>query len=434
MSDRDDFNRAVSEARDFDPYTHEFLEREFEIYSRLRDNVPIARSEVMSSPTLGDLPGGWVLTRYDDGCEVLTDAGDFSSQVQDYPVRPWIPQAIDPPMHTSYRRILNPWFAPKEMAKLEPHLYSYANHLADEMLENDRFDFVGEYADPFPTVIFCELAGFPAEDYPQIMDWKNIIMHADDGHERARRTVIDKARALGLEIGPGDSLSPESKGAVRGSAAGEVYQYFQGLLDARRAEPRDDLVSKLLEARYDEERPLTQEELEDTLFLLFMAGLDTVASALGLMVRDLATDEIKRKELISIFDSGDSKKIGQAIEELVRVHSIVLLPRRVTRDLAFHGALFRGEDQVLVPTQAINRDPEEFPNPDALDFGRFPNRHVGFGLGPHRCLGIHLARRELRVALEVFLKRCPDFELDPERAANGFAGMKGLATLPLVKR
>ncbi|MGB0620111.1 MAG: cytochrome P450 [Myxococcota bacterium] len=434
MSDRDEFNRAVSEARNFNPYTQDFLEREFEIYRRLRENVPIARSEVMASPTLGEVEGGWVLTRYDDGCEVLTNAGDFSSQVQDYPVRPWIPQAIDPPMHTSYRRILNPWFAPKEMAKLEPHLYSYAERLVDEMLENDRFDFVGEYADPFPTVIFCELAGFPAEDYPQIMDWKNTIMHADDGHERARRTVIDKARAMGLEVGPEDFLSPESVGAVVGGAAGEVYQYFQGLLEARRAEPRDDLVSKLLAAQYEGERALTQEELEDTLFLLFMAGLDTVASALGLMVRDLATNAAKRAELISILDSGDSKKIGQAIEELVRVHSIVLLPRRVTREHSFHGALFQGEDQVLVPTQATNRDPEEFPNPDALDFERFPNRHVGFGLGPHRCLGIHLARRELRVALEVFLKKCPDFELDPEREANSFAGMKGLATLPLIKR
>ena len=249
MSDRDEFNRAVSEARDFNPFEDEFLDREFEIYRTLREHVPIARSEAMADPALGDGTGGWVVTRYDDGCEILTDAEQFSSQVQDYPVRPWIPQAIDPPMHTSYRRILNPMFTPKEMAKLEPHLYEYANELVDKMLENDRFDFVGEYADPFATVIFCELAGFPAEDHPQIMDWKNIIMHANDGHERGHALCVAKAQAMGLELGPDGEISSENELALRGAAAGEVYQYFQGLLDARRAEPRDDLISKLLAAQ-----------------------------------------------------------------------------------------------------------------------------------------------------------------------------------------
>jgi cytochrome P450 len=433
MSDRDDLNRAISEARDFDPFSADFLDGEFETYRTLREHVPIARSEAMSSASLGPEAGGWVLTRYDDSCEVLTDSETFSNQNGNYPVRPWIPQAIDPPMQTSYRRILNPMFTAKAMTKLESHLFEYANELTDRMLDKDSFDFIAEYADPFPTVIFCELAGFPAEDYPKIMDWKNIIMHGDDGHERGRQLVLENAQAMGLEFDPLQPVPAEHILAVRGTAAGEVYQYFQGLLDARRADPRDDLVSQLLAAKYDDERPLTQEELEDTLFLLFMAGLDTVASALGLMIQDFAQNEDKRKEFIAILDSGDSKKIGQAVEELVRVHSIVLLPRRVTRDLSFQGARFREEDRVLVPTQAINRDPEEFPNPDELDYERFPNRHVGFGLGPHRCLGIHLARRELRVALEVFLRKCPDFKLDPNRKPNAFAGMKGLASLPLVK-
>lgn len=111
----------------------------------------------------------------------------------------------------------------------------------------------------------------------------------------------------------------------------------------------------------------------------------------------------------------------------------MLLPRRVTRELSFQRALFREQDTVLVPTQAANRDPKEFPDPDELDYERFPNRHVGFGLGPHRCLGIHLARRELRTALQVFLRKCPDFRLDPDREPNAFSGMKGLASLPLVK-
>jgi cytochrome P450 len=387
----------------------------------------------MNSPSLGGADGGWVLTRYDNGAEILSDPETFSNQTRNYPVRPWIPQAIDPPMHTSYRRILNPWFTPDAMVKLEPHLEQYANELADKMLEKDEFDFVAEYADPFPTVIFCELAGFPAEDYPRIMDWKNIIMHANDGHNRGHDLACAKAKELGHDVDPSQRLPQDLSLAVRAAAAGEVYQYFQGLLDARRADPRDDLVSKLLGAKFEGERPLTQEEIEDTLFLLFMAGLDTVASALGLMVRDFAQNEVKRKEFIELMDSDDPRQLGQAIEELVRVHSIVLLPRRVTREVSFHGALFREQDTVLVPTQASNRDPEVFENPEELVFDRLPNRHLGFGLGPHRCLGIHLARRELRIALQVFHRKCPNYRLDPSREANAFGGMKGLASLPLVK-
>jgi cytochrome P450 len=334
-------------------------------------------------------------------------------------------------MHTAYRRILNPWFTADAMSKLEPHLAQYAEELADRMLQSDAFDFVTEFADPFPTVIFCELAGFPAADYPQIMDWKNTIMHAGDGHLRGRELAHAKAREMGLDLGDGGELPTATSLAVRAKAAQEVYAYMGGLLAERRVQPRDDLVTKLLHARYDGERPLTQEELEDTLFLLFMAGLDTVASALGLIVQGLARDAAKRREFVALIE--DPSRLNPAIEELVRIHSIVLLPRRLTRELSFHGALFREGDQVLVPTQAANRDGEEFPDPHEIDYARSPNRHLGFGLGPHRCLGIHLARRELRIALQVFHRRLPDYELDPGRRAIAFGGMKGLASLPLVK-
>ncbi len=431
MSDRDEFNRAVSAAREFNPFSGEFLEREFETYDLLRKHLPIARGEAMQNAMLGAGAGGWVLTRYDDGSEVLRNPADFSSQAASYPVRPWIPQAVDPPMHTAYRRILNPWFTAEAMAKLEPHLLHYAEELADKMLAKDAFDFVAEFADPFPTVIFCELAGFPPEDYAQIMDWKNTIMHATGGHTRGRDLARARARESNLDVGDGEELPPGTALAVRAKAAQEVYAYFAELLDERRAHPKDDLVTKLLAARYGGERPLTQDELVDTLFLLFMAGLDTVASAMGLIVQSFAQNDAKRREFTALME--DSTRLGAAVEELVRVHSIVLLPRRVTRELSFHGALFRDQDQVLVPTQAANRDGEEFARPTEIVYDRSPNRHLGFGLGPHRCLGIHLARRELRIGLQVFHRRLPDYRLDPERRAVCFAGMKGVASLPLVK-
>lgn len=431
MSDSEDRNRAVAAAREYDPNKAEFLEHEFETYDLLREHLPIARSEASQGMASGGGSGGWVLTRYDDGCEVLRTPEDFSSQLSAYPVRAWIPQAIDPPMHTGYRRMLNPWFTADAMSKLEPHLLQYAEKLVDEMLKEDAFDFVARFADPFPTVIFCELAGFPAEDYTRIMDWKNTIMHRDDGHPRGRELVRARAQAMGLELGEGDTPSPDAAIAVAAAAAQEVYAYFAELLEQRRASPRDDLVSKLLAAKYEGDRQLTQEELEDTLFLLFMAGLDTVASALGLIVQTFASNPDKRREFVALMD--DPQKIGPAIEELVRVHAIVPLPRRLTRDLSFRGALFREGDIATVPTMASNRDAEQFPNPHEIHYDRSPNRHLGFGLGPHRCLGIHLARRELRIALQVLHRKLPDYRLDPERNAVAFGGMKGLASLPLVK-
>ena len=431
MSKNEERNRAAAAARDYDPSKAEFLEHEFETYDLLREHLPIARSEAPQGVGVAGDNVGWVLTRYDDSCEVLRAPEDFSSQLSDYPVRAWIPQAIDPPMHTGYRRMLNPWFTADAMTKLEPHLLEYAEKLVDEMLKEDAFDFVEKFADPFPAAIFCELAGFPAEDYTRIMDWKNTIMHANDGHPRGRELVRARAQAMGLELGEGDTPPPETATAVAGAAAQEVYAYFGELLEQRRADPRDDLISKLLDAKYQGERPLSQEELEDTLFLLFMAGLDTVASALGLIVQGFASDPDKRREFIALMD--DPQKLGPAIEELVRVHAIVLLPRRLTRELSFNGALFRKEDMATVPTMAANRDAEEFSNPNEIQYDRSPNRHLGFGLGPHRCLGIHLARRELRVALQVLHRKLPDYHLDPERDAVAFGGMKGLASLPLVK-
>jgi cytochrome P450 len=372
-----------------------------------------------------------VVSGYDDCADVLRRPEDFSSEINIYPVRPWIPQAIDPPRHTAYRRILNPMFTAEAMAKLEPHLAQYANQLLDEMLARDEFDFVADFADPFPTVIFCELIGFPSADYPQIMDWKNMLMHANDGHSRGRALAIERGRKLGLELGDGSRVSSEQWMQIRASVGVEIYQYLARLLEERRQVPADDLITKLLGARYDGERALTQDELEDTLFLLFMAGLDTVASVLGLVVLGFAEDAAKRREFVGLL--GDDAKLMPALEELVRYHAIVTLPRRATAAIGFRGERFDENDIVACPSPAANRDPAHFPRPHELVFDRSPNRHLGFGLGPHRCLGIHLARRELRIALEAFHRRLPDYRLLPGRKPERFGGMKGVASLWLTK-
>lgn len=420
--------RALAAARDYNPYDVEFLEHEFETYDLMREHCPIARSSQAGGPMGAIEP--WVITSYGPSTEFLQDAALFSSQTQSYPLRPWIPQAIDPPMHTSYRRIMNPWFTVDALRPLDGHLEDFAAELVDAMVANDRFDFIAGFADPFPTKIFCELAGFPPEDYERIMDWKNILMHCNDGHGRGRELAGALARELGHDLPDDGLLPPDAELAIRAEVGQRIYLYLGELLAVRRSERRDDMVSRLLDAEVDG-RPLTQEELEDTLFLFFMAGLDTVASALGLIVEGFARDAQKRREFIELME--DEARLGPAIEELVRVHAIVLLPRRVTQDAEFNGAEFAENDMVLCPTMAANRDADEFESPHEIDFDRSPNRHLGFGLGPHRCIGIHLARRELKIALQAFHRACPDYTLDPDAEVERFGGMKGLASLPLVK-
>lgn len=423
-------DRAIAEALSLDLGSPAFLEREFEIWDLLREGLPVARTGV--APMGQGATGGWVLTRYDDVRDVLLRPEDFSSQIGLYPVRAWIPQAIDPPAHTGYRRILNPWFTAEAMQKLEPHLAQYAAELADRMLAKDEFDFVADFADPFPTVIFCELVGFPLADHPQIMDWKNALMHANDGHSRGRALALARGRALGLPIGDeGTGLSAAHFFQIQASVGLEIYAYLKKLLDLRRRQPADDLITKLLHAKYEALRPLTQEELEDTLFLLFMAGLDTVASVLGLIVKGFAEDPGKRHEFVSIME--DPQRMARAVEELVRYHAIVTMPRRATRAVGFRGEQFAENEIVACPSPAANRDPDHFPRPHELLYDRAPNRHIGFGLGPHRCLGIHLARRELRIALQAFHRRLPDYRLHRSKPPELFGGMKGVSSLWLER-
>ncbi len=424
-----DRERALAEAEALDLSSQDFLEREFEIWDLLREQLPVAKTR--QAAMAQGATTGWVVSGYDDGADVLRRPEDFSSEINIYPVRPWIPQAIDPPRHTAYRRILNPMFTAEAMARLEPHLAQYAGQLLDTMLAKDEFDFVADFADPFPTVIFCELIGFPSADHPQIMDWKNTLMHANDGHSRGRALALERGRKLGLEIADERRVTSEQWMKIRASVGVEIYQYLARLLEERRQKPADDLITRLLGARYDDERPLTQEELEDTLFLLFMAGLDTVASVLGLIVLGFAEDPVKRREFVGLLD--DDAKLMPAIEELVRYHAIVTMPRRATAAIGFWGERFDENDIVAVPSPAANRDPAHFPRPHELVFDRSPNRHLGFGLGPHRCLGIHLARRELRIALQAFHRRLPDYRLHPDRKPERFGGMKGVASLWLKK-
>ena len=179
--------QAISLARELDLNAADFPEREFEIYRLLRESLPLARTEMPGSGILeGESKLGWFLSRDEDVNYVFRQPELFSSKMG----FDFIPQAVDPPEHTEYRKILNPIFSQDAMTPLEPHIQEFASELLDKMLTKDEFDFVKEFAEPFPTIIFCQLMGFPLEDYPKLMRWTNIFIHS---------STAGKAEEFGLE-------------------------------------------------------------------------------------------------------------------------------------------------------------------------------------------------------------------------------------------
>jgi cytochrome P450 len=356
------------------------------------------------SPAYG---GYWVLTEAADIRAAFQHPEWFSSRITGIPPTPrprqLLPLELDPPDHGAYRHPLAPVFSPKAVTQLESRIRATSVELIDRFAATGRCEFLADFAVPFPTTIFVDLLGLPAAEAPRLAAWNHALLHAHD--EPQRREEAKTAIAAYL-----DDLVTRRMGEA-GRGAGRD----------------DDLFAVLLAAEVDG-RPLTKDEIFDYAFLLFVAGLDTVTAALGFSFAYLARNADHRKELVA-----DPALVPSAVEELLRSHSIVNPARTVTEDVEFAGVCMRAGDRVLVSTVLANRDPAEFDDPAAVDFHRSVNRHLAFGAGPHRCLGSHLARCELRVALEEFHRRIPDYRIEDGaviRAHGG--GAMGVDHLPLV--
>jgi cytochrome P450 len=209
----------------------------------------------------------------------------------------------------------------------------------------------------------------------------------------------------------------------------DVRAWFTGVIEDRRASPRDpavDFVSHLLVSTIDG-RPLTPDELLNICLVLLMAGVETTTGQLGYMLQFLAEHPAERRRIAE-----DPSVIPTAVEEFLRIHSIVLPGRKVTRDVEFHGCPMREGDMVMLTIPCGNRSPKTFPEPLEVDLERSPNRHVAFGAGPHRCLGIHLARRELAIVLRLWHEAIPDYHIDGSAPLMERGGQLGLISLPLV--
>jgi cytochrome P450 len=368
------------------------LDEIFDEYSRLLSECPVGYSE--------NYGGFWFLTRYADVHSAEQDPRTFSvAPTMLLPPlgtdRPMIPIDIDPPAHPRYRKILLPYFTPSRIDRLEPGTREQARELISSIPTSGGFDASAAFARPMPSLVFCRFAGFPTEDAERFDVWIDRIFY--------RRTTD-----------PADAQA----------AADDVYAYFRDLLEERRNAPHiDDLIGGLLAAEIDG-RPLTDDELLNFIYTLFVAGLDTTAWTIRSSLWHLAQHPQDRRRLRE-----DPSLIPGAVEEFLRTLSPVqAMARTVTRDVDMDGHRVKEAERVVLVFGAANRDPEEFPAPDAIRIDREENRHLAFGVGIHRCIGSNLGRLEVKVALEEFLAAFSDFEL------AGESPWHGVGPLPLTVR
>jgi cytochrome P450 len=403
MTDRLDMptgERAIVDrfVQRFDHHDPDLGERSEQVYAEMVRTCPVAHSDAHG--------GFWTISDYENGHYALQHYELFSTAPSvNIPAgmgqkRPLLPMEVDPPIQARYRALLLPVFSPGRMKALEGHIRTVAEELIDGFIDNGECEFVADFAERLPTIIFTEMMGLPIDQAPRFHAWKNAVLH---GH------------------------SEDPDGSARARAGQEINDYLFELLAERKRTPGDDIISTLHAARVDGEG-LSDDEIIDMTYLLFIAGLDTVASSLGVHFLRFAQRADLRARLVD-----DPGVIPMAVEEMLRVESLILCGRTATQDVEIGGQLIRKGDRVLVNTVAADRDPDAFKNPHEIDFDRAHSRHIALGVGPHRCAGSHLARIELAVAYEVWHRRIPGYRLkDGARIARHASSVAGISALPLV--
>lgn len=371
-------------------------------YRQMVDTCPVSRMPITQ---------GIVIARYEEALFCLRHPEIFSSEMSEQMAlgtdRPMIPQQIDPPAQTRYRKILDPQFSRKRMALIEPAVRESARRMIEPLVARGGCDFSQEFAVPLPCESFLHLMGLPVDDLTLLIELKDGIIRPQNRAEH-----------------PED---PEDIERVRKDAGARIYSYFEELIEARRSSPRDDLMSYLVQAELDGEK-LSDNEVLDISYLFILAGLDTVTATLDCSIAYMAANPEQQRRLTQ-----DPSMIEKAIEEMLRWETPVAgVPRLVKQDIELAGQSLKAGEMVLVLLGAANIDPAEFTAPDEVDFDRKRNRHTAFGAGPHRCLGSHLARMELRVALEEWHRLVPSYRLAEGTTLVYSPGIRDVDSLPLV--
>ncbi|MGY4238352.1 cytochrome P450 [Bradyrhizobium sp. USDA 4449] len=380
---------------DWDHLDPAWVDDPYPIWRALRERCPIAHTPRYR--------GVYFPSRYNDIREIAYEPSRFSSRrvvVRDGEYRVNSPPITsDPPEHRPMRMTLIPPFTPQAVAKLEPQAKAICNDLIDGFLKSESCDAAADYAQHVPVLLIAHMLGIPAEDGDRFRRW--ITMALQEG------------------------ITNE---AVLKAAENEIAVYFAEQIKQRRESPGEDLVSFLIKARLPNGEPFSDQAVLGALRLLLIAGIDTTWSAIGSSIWHLATHPSDRKRLVI-----EPELIPVAVEEFLRAYAPVTMAREIAEDTILNNCPMRKGEMTLLSFPAANRDPSKFVNPDEVIIDRRDNPHVAFGLGIHRCIGSNLARLELRVALQEWLKRIPEFSLDPSRPMTWSQGtVRGPRRLPVV--
>ena len=382
---------------DFDHTDPRWTENPFPIWDELRAECPVVHTKRFL--------GCYLPTTYEAVKQVAYDTEHFSSRrviVRD--VRPDVtntapPITSDPPQHKPAKQLLLPPFTPDAMKKLEPRVRAICNELIDEFIADGKVDAAARYTRHIPVRAIAHMLGIPEKDGDLFVKWIREI----------------------LELGIRDD-------SVLMRAIHEMSGYFAGQIELRKNNPTDDLISTLMNARDNEGEPLSDMHVLGSLRLLLIAGIDTTWSAIGSSLWHLAKTPRDRERLVA-----EPELLPTAIEELLRAYSPVTMAREVIKETVISGCPIKPGNMVLLSFPAANRDPAVFPDADKVVIDRKENRHAAFGLGIHRCVGSNLARMEMTVAIGEWLKRIPDFRLDPAGQVTWSEGtVRGPRQLPML--
>ncbi|MGO9558134.1 MAG: cytochrome P450 [Acidimicrobiales bacterium] len=387
--------------RDFELLDAGYIEDPFTVWDELRQSCPIAHSDRRGS--------NWLPVRYDDVTAMAHDIRHFSSvevgviggeEVEEEErILPYglPPISVDPPIHTWTRRLLLPWFSHKRVAGYEAMTREICTHLLDSFAASGRADAAENYARQIPVRVVAHILGVSADLSDTFTEWVRGVLEFVDDTER-------------------------NQSAVEG-----LYNYFVAEIAKRRENPGTDLLSELLHTEVDG-APIDESVVLGMAALVLIAGVDTTWSAIGSSLWHLAGHEDDRKRLAT-----EPGLMPLAIEEFLRAYSPVTMARLVTSDVEFKGCPMKSGDKLLMNFPAANRDPEEFEDADKVILDRKRNRHVAFGSGIHRCAGSNLARMELTVALQEWLKRIPEFRLADGGEVTWAGGqVRGPRSIPVV--
>lgn len=368
----------------------------YPFYAQVRETAPVAWVESHG--------GHWLLTRYEDIRHVANDPETFLNRqilIPDwpFPLGEQLPMASDGADHRRYRLALADHFSPAAVNRMEPRMRARAVELVSAIVERGSGELMADLAIPMANETFLAMFDVENDVLPDLLRFKDLLVHGG---------------AAGR-----DELKTEELALV---------QYFRDLLERRRAEGAvgPDVISSML--RGDREATLSDDEILNISIVLMLASLDTTGASTGNALVWLAEHPEERRRLDT-----EPGLVVQAVEEFLRLDGVTGTVRTVARDTEVGGVAMKAGDKIMMLMGAGNRDPEEFPNPDVVDFDRKAVRHLTFSLGPHRCLGMHLARRTMRIAIEELHRAAPDYRVDPAnppvRVLGHVRGVKSLNIL-----